>query len=241
MLRIAFDLDGVFADMEGELSRHAEALFGSKPEATARADSDPPPGAIGQADGASTKSDEPPLSKLRLTLRQQRRLWDHVEGIDNFWETLNEIEPGSLTRLSRLATQRQWEIIFLTRRPATAGATAQLQSQRWLRAKGFPLPSVFVVQGSRGRIAASLALDFVIDDTPENCLDVVVDSKARAVLVWRDERQPPPATTTRLGIGVVKSVADCLAILAQIDLKSSDRVSVMDRVMRMLGLKEADA
>jgi hypothetical protein len=181
VLRVAFDLDGVFADMEGELSRHAEALFGSKPEATARADADPAPGA---ADGP-TQPDEPPLSKLRLTRNQQRRLWDHVEGIDNFWETLEEIERGSLARLSRLATERRWEIIFLTRRPATAGATAQLQSQRWLKAKGFPLPSVYVVQGSRGRIAASLALDFVIDDTPENCLDVVVDSKARAVLIWR--------------------------------------------------------
>jgi hypothetical protein len=239
VLRIAFDLDGVFADMEGELARQAEALLRSG-EAPARADGAPTPG-VAQTDGASTKSDEPPLSKLRLTPRQQRRLWDQVEGIDNFWETLEEIEPGSLTRLARLATERQWEIIFLTRRPATAGATAQLQSQRWLEARGYPLPSVFVVQGSRGQIAAALALDFVIDDTPENCLDVVVDSKARAILVWRADSQPPPATTTRLGVGVVKSVAECLTILGQIDPRSSDRVSVMERVMRLLGLKEAGA
>jgi hypothetical protein len=236
VLRIAFDLDGVFADMEGEISRHAEALFGSKPETTAHPDADPAPKGT---DGASTQSDEPPLSQLRLTVSQQRRLWDHVEGIDNFWETLEEIEPGSLTKLARLATRRRWEVIFLTRRPATAGATAQLQSQRWLKAKGFPLPSVFVVQGSRGRIAAALALDFVIDDTPENCLDVVVDSKARAVLVWRDDSPPPTATTTRLGIGVVKSVDECLDILAQIDSRSSDIGGMMDRVMRLFGFKEA--
>jgi hypothetical protein len=95
-----------------------------------------------------------------------------------------------------------------------------------------------IVQGSRGRIAAALALDFVIDDTPENCLDVVVDSKARAILVWREDEKQVPSAARRLGIGVVKSVDDCLNILAQVDAQSSDRPTVMDRVMRLLGLKE---
>src|SRR5262245_39193863 len=225
--------------MEGELVRRAETLFGPGPEASPSGDADAnAPAASGKTDGIASKSDEPPLSKVHVTPRQRRCLWDHVEGINNFWETLNEIEPGSLTRLARLAVQRQWEIIFLTRRPATAGATAQLQSQRWLKAKGFPLPSVFVVQGSRGRIAASLALDFVIDDTPENCLDVIVDSKARAILVWRDDRLQPPATIRRLGVGVVKSVGDCLDILSQIDTTSGNRIGVMQRVKRLLGLTE---
>ena len=122
-----------------------------------------------------------------MTARQQRRLWRHVESIENFWQTLAEIEPGVVSRLATIATDRRWEIIFLTKRPETAGATAQVQTQRWLESKGFALPSVFVVQGSRGRIAASLGLDIVVDDRPENCLDVVVDSKARALLVWRED------------------------------------------------------
>lgn len=97
-----------------------------------------------------------------------------------------------------------------------------------------------MVQGSRGRIAAALALDIVIDDRPENCLDVVADSKARAILVWRDDQdQLPPTAARRLGIGTVKSVADCLDILIQIDTPASeDRPSVMDRVKRLRGLKE---
>src|SRR5439155_24554013 len=109
-----------------------------------------------------------------------------------------------------LATDRRWETIFLTKRPASAGATSQVQTQRWLESKGFRLPSVYVVQGSRGRIAAALALDFVIDDTPENCLDVVVDSRARAILVWRDDQGPITGAGQKLGIGVGKSVEDCL-------------------------------
>ena len=39
---------------------------------------------------------------------------------------------------------------------------------------------------SRGLIAASLMLDVVIDDTPENCVDVAADSKARTIAVFRN-------------------------------------------------------
>ncbi len=113
-----------------------------------------------------------------------------MRGRENFWETLDEIEPGALSRLYRLVCDRRWELIFLTSRPETAGDTAQAQSHRWLAAHGFPAPSVFVVHGSRGRIAAALNLDVLVDDRPENCLDVAIDSSARAILVWRgDEEQ----------------------------------------------------
>jgi hypothetical protein len=237
-LRIAFDLDGVFADMEGELSRRAEALFGSS---DGDRTSQEPESSVDRPDpDAATAGDDPLRSRTQVALRQQQSLWEHVESIENFWETLTEIEPGSVARLAALAAERDWEIIFLTRRPASAGATSQVQSQRWLKARGFALPSVFVVQGSRGRIAAALGLDFVIDDTPENCLDVVLDSRARAILVWRDERQEPPGSA-RLGIQVVASVEECLNFLARIDVPSRRNRGVLGRVKRLLGLKAAGA
>src|SRR5204863_3426887 len=95
--------------------------------------------------------------------------------------------------------------------------TSQVQSQKWLESKGFALPSVFVVQGNRGRIAQSLALDIVVDDRPENCLDVVTDSKARAVLVWREKQQGLPTAARPLGIGVVESMSECAYILVPLD------------------------
>ena len=255
-LRIAFDLDGVLADMESELVRQAEILFG---EAMTRrlqeraTDGDHTTAVV--ASDAGDQSTEvvaegqpgpdplenaPPLLKLNMTSRQQRKLWRHVEKIENFWETLEELEPGVIKRLAELATERQWEIIFLTKRPQTAGSTAQVQTQQWLRSKGFLLPSVFVVQGSRGRIAASLDLHIVVDDHPENCLDVVVDSKARAILVWREDEKLVPAGTRRLGIGVVKTTAECLDILAEVDSTAAapERPGVMHRVKRLFGLKE---
>ena len=252
-LRIAFDLDGVLADMESELVRQAEILFGdvmtrrlqeryveggaTESPAAEKLDETPPDrSAVAEA----APDNVPPLLQLNMTSRQQRRLWRHVESIDNFWETLQELEPGVIQRLASIATDRRWEVIFLTKRPETAGATAQVQSQRWLESKGFTLPSVYVVQGSRGRIAAALGLDIVVDDRPENCLDVVVDSKARAILVWREDEKHLPVAAKRLGIGVVKTVGECLDILTQVDSpEAREQPGVMDRVMRLLGLKES--
>src|SRR3954447_961362 len=143
-LRIGCDLDGVLADMDGALARHASMLFaGEQPDRT-------------EPDAVSP--DSLPAVALNLTARQQRLLWQHVRGIRNFWETLHEIESGAVARLADLAAAMRWEVIFLTKRPETDGRTAQVQSQRWLETNGFPLPSVFVVRGSRGRIAAALAL-----------------------------------------------------------------------------------
>jgi hypothetical protein len=251
-LRIGFDLDGVLADMESELVRQAEILFG---EAMTRrleeraADPERRPPAPGHAEGRGGRSNPqdaaesapdntPPLLRLNMTSRQQRKLWRHVESIENFWETLQELEPGIIRRLAAAAEQRRWEIIFLTKRPETAGSTAQLQTQRWLESKGFRLPSVFVVQGSRGRIAAALDLNIVVDDRPENCLDVVVDSKARAILVWREAQRDVPAATRRLGIGIVKTTGECLDILTAAHAGSTDRPSLMTRVRKLLGLRE---
>src|SRR3989454_5089886 len=101
--------------------------------------------------------------KLNMTTRQQRRLWKHVESIENFWLTLEELEPGVIQRLAAIAAERRWEIIFLTKRPPTVGVTAPGQKQRWLETKSFTLPSGFVVQGSRGRIAPPPGIHNVVD------------------------------------------------------------------------------
>ena len=234
--------------MEAQLVRQAEAVFGEatirKLQERAEAAAVPTPQAptaMHQRDSqepAEASNDVPPLLKLNLSTRQQRTLWRHVESIENFWESLEELEPGVIERLATAAVERRWEIIFLTKRPESAGATAQLQSQRWLQSKGFPLPSVYVVQGSRGRIAAALDLDIVVDDRPENCLDVVVDSRARAILVWRDDEKRIPAAVQRLGLGVVHSVGECLDILTQIDQLGREGEGMMTKLMRLLRLKQ---
>ncbi len=230
-LRIAFDLDGVLADMQSALRREAETLFGARsrvPEARPAADQGEVPPQEDAEPGMGV-DEEPAVQRMQLTARQRRRLWQHVGDIEGFWESLGELEPGTVARLAALSMEHRWEVIFLTQRPETAGATAQVQTQRWLDRHGFALPSVFVVTRSRGRIAEALDLDLVVDDRAENCLDIAVDSKARPVLVWRDRAGPVPPDVTQLGIVVVDSVRECLDTLAALP-GGEGRRSLFDRL-----------
>jgi len=213
-LRIALDLDGVLADMEGRVARETERLLAQQAARSHR-----------HRLAAGT-----PRSQVHSG--RPNRLWRHLRKVEDFWEQLEEVEPGALARLAEVATKQRWETIFLTSRPDSAGATVQTQTQRWLQSRGFPLPSVYVVQGSRGRIAAALDLDVVVDDNPANCLEVVVDSRASAVLVWRHQTRPP-AATERYRIDVVGSVAECLDRLAKFNGRAP-KAGMIDRVRRFL-------
>jgi hypothetical protein len=241
-MRLGFDLDGTLADMQGALAREARLLFpGIDPASLPKSAAAIEPGSAPDGSNAlsSPPEDDAKLSVRALSARQERQLWDAVCARTNFWESLEELEPGSLARLFKLMTERRWEIIFLTSRPETAGDTAQAQSHRWLAARGFSAPSVFVVHGSRGKIAAALQLDVLVDDRPENCLDVAIDSKARAILVWRGEEGKVPASARQLGIGAVASINECIDILESLDRESEG--SVLDRLKRLLGLKSQAA
>jgi hypothetical protein len=241
-LRVACDLDGTLADMESALQREAERLYG--PNISLRGVKVPAVAAPGEDDDAAgdparVKSAPPTASsaqgKSGLTSRQMRQLWAHVLKLEDFWQSLAEIEPGSVARLASLASKHGWEVLFLTQRPASAGRTAQLQTQRWLNAHGFELPSVYVMTGSRGRVADALALDVVIDDRPENCLDVVTESRARALLVWRDRAMPVPPTASGLGIEPVMSMTDALDLLERAT-RGEKAGGLVDRLRAAIGL-----
>jgi hypothetical protein len=233
--RLGFDMDGVVADLNAALLREALLLFPDMDvQAAARAQQEQAPPAPAEASGADPVEIVPP--SLRLSTRQQRQLWDVVKSIPNFWETLDETEPGIVRRIAETARERRWELIFLTSRPSTAGDIVQVQSQRWLRRLGFDLPSVFVVSTSRGRIASSLELDVVVDDRPENCLDITIDSKARAILIWRGEESSVSASARRLGIGGTASVAECLDLLIDADAPGGS-AGLVGRLRKLLGLK----
>lgn len=210
-LRVAFDLDGTLADMHVVLRREAERLFGEAQLANV----------IEPAGAEAGAQDEPEnqkvMAELHLTGRQQMQLWEHVRTIDNFWCGLPEMEPGIVARIAQVASARRWEVIFLTTRPLVAGETVQVQSQRWLETHGFQLPSVFVVQRSRGKIAEALELDAVVDDRSENCLDVAVDSSAKPILIWAGDEKALPPGTKRLGVRVVTSISQALDVLIKLD------------------------
>jgi hypothetical protein len=238
-LRIGCDLDGVLADMEAALVREAEKLFGARPKRDEARRQPLDPSSMGDIVPSEVADNAPLQHELQLSDRERRALWRHVRSIEDFWESLDETEPGIVRKLASLAADRRWEIIFLTRRPTTSGDTAQLQSQRWLVDKGFPLPSVYVVTASRGLIAAGLTLDIVVDDTPENCVDVASDSKALTIAIFRSTGVAPPPILKNMGIHMVSTTSECLDVLTEIDssLKQPEP-GAMGRVLRTLGVKQ---
>ena len=207
-LRVAFDIDGVVADLRSALVREAEVLFGRALSIAPDVDEDRP------LEG--------------LNHRERQRLWRRIVTIENFWETLEETEEGAVARIAAVALKRRWEVLFVTKRPATAGAAAQIQTQRWLLEKGYPLPAVFVVRRSRGAIAEALGLDAVVDDQVANCLDVVADSHARPLLLCREGEArvsavpAGPAVTRPAPVTLVRSIDECLEVLEAVESLKSE-------------------
>lgn len=256
-LRVGFDLDGTVADMYFALHQEAVKLFGEevlrKAEPAAKAPQEVPNEQAGgdlkntpvsrtdkQALGeklASAEDDSTTnlaMQELHLTARQQMQLWDHVKKVENFWTTLPELEPGIISRIARTARERRWEVIFLTTRPSTAGDLVQLQSQQWLEAHGFQYPSVYVVQRSRGKIADALGLDAFVDDRPENCLDIAVESKAKVILVWHGNVSDVPAGAKRLGVQPVTSISEAMGLLERLD-DIRNQPSIMKSLKKVFG------
>jgi hypothetical protein len=120
-----------------------------------------------------------------------------------------------------------------------AGDTVQIQSQRWLEAQGFRLPSVFVVRRSRGKVADALELDAVVDDRPENCLDVAVDSKAKPILIWPGDPKHIPPGARRLGVRVVTSISEALDVVVKLD-DVKNETGVVRSIKKLFG-KETTA
>src|SRR5688572_8162988 len=238
-LRIGFDLDGTVADMYSALRREAIKLFGE--EVLRKAEVVPTqPQEAGKEQTPQPKPEDDQttslaLNELHLTSRQQSQLWDHVKQIENFWTTLPELEPGIISRIAKAASDRRWELIFLTTRPSTKGELVQLQSQRRLEAHGFQYPSVFAVQRSRAKIADALALDAFVDDRPENCLDIVVESKAKVILVWHGNLNDVPAGAKRLGVRPVATITEGLALLEQLD-DVRNQPSLMRSLKKAIGV-----
>jgi uncharacterized HAD superfamily protein len=236
-LRVGFDLDGTVADIYFALRREAIKLFG---DAVMRAPVEASkPQEAGKELSAAPRAEDDTASlsiqELHLTARQQKQLWDHVKQIENFWNSLPELEPGIIARIAKTARERRWEVIFLTTRPSTKGDLVQLQSQQWLEAHGFQYPSVYVVHRSRGKIADALALDAFVDDRPENCLDIAVESKAKVLLVWHGDLSQVPAGAKRLGVRAVSTINEAVSILEQLDDIRS-QPSTMRAIKRVLGV-----
>ena len=220
-LRVAIDLDGTVADLSRAMHGVATKYFGASRTAAPETRPDAP-----------APADRPTLQDLDLRPSELDALWTEVLRTKNFWTTLDETQPGVVARIADLAAELRWDVLFITTRPTATGATTQVQSQQWLSAHGFTHPSVYVVKGSRGKVAAALDLDAVVDDRPENCLDVATESHAKAVLVWPGSPEALGPGVGRHGVIVTRSIGAAIDQLVEMD--RARRGGVVQSIKRLL-------
>lgn len=236
-MRIGFDLDGVLADLATAYREVDRRLFGAEAEADDAPDT---PVDESGADAAAAPEAKAEVADEARRLREARRrrqgVWDAIEATEDFWTSLQPAEVGVVARLAQAAARHRWEVFFVTQRPETSGETAQRQTQRWLAAQGFEWPAVIVSRGSRGRLAAALELDYLVDDTPQNAVDVVSDSKTRVILVNRSGGAAVEANARQLGVAVVASAAEALGLLERAATAAASP-TLVERLAKMVGWK----
>ena len=222
-LRISFDLDGALADFASAFRSVEARLFG------AESGWDPPP--------EETKEEqERQQREVRRSPGRREAIWRDIESTPDFWTMLKPLDPRGVSRIHELTLLYKWHVFFVTNRPATAGDTVQRQTQRWLADLGYDLPSVIVLNGSRGRAIRALEIDYHVDDSTENCLDVVADSTARPILVSPEAAEGALDANRKMGIAVVPSIGEALEILEQATLARANP-SMLQRLSTLVGWK----
>jgi len=228
-LRIGCDLDGVLADFAKAYHEVEVRLFGREESARAGNPED-------QDDQSEPSEERAPRDAERRHRRRSDAVWAAIKATPDFWMGLRPIEPDAVRRLHALMLEHRWEVFFITQRPPTVGDTVQRQTQRWLIAQGFDMPSVLVIPGSRGAAAAALSLHYHMDDSATNCVDVKSESKARPIMIIGDDDPVEVASARRLGIGTASSVGLALDILAKASAAQS-RPRVLQQIAQMVGWK----
>jgi phosphoglycolate phosphatase-like HAD superfamily hydrolase len=187
-------------------------------------------------DAATTDASTKKVPTVRQLRRRHEAIWAAIRATPDFWRTLKPTEHGAVARIHALMLEHRWEVFFITQRPATEGDTVQRQTQHWLVDQGFDLPSVLVLGGSRGAAAGALRLNYHVDDSAQNCIDVLSDSRARPILILPEDNGVMVAKAKTLGIGTATSISECLDVLEQATIART-RPTVLGRLAALVGWK----
>lgn len=232
VVRVGFDMDGVLADFSSAFRDIETRLFGAGSALPAEA----PEVEARQEEEAASQG--PAGASPRESRRRRDAVWKVIHETPDFWMTLRPHDPMAVRRIHEMMLRRRLEVFFITQRPATVGQTVQRQTQQWLRQQGFDLPSVLVISGSRGAAAGAIRLDYHVDDSPQNCLDVVSDSRARPILIVPEPDAVTENSAKRLRIAVARSIGQALDILEHtLNGRGNDAPRLLDKLSRMVGRK----
>jgi len=168
LLRIGVDLDGVLADFNSTFIALIKQMIGI--ELPPVSDTYPDCWSYHRAGG--------------VTKQQDAVLWAHIsDPTVRFWRRLGELPGATMLRdLSDMMDARKVVVYFITTR---LGASAHQQSMTWLAAHGFRAPVVLIAgsEDAKGKLALGLGLDAFIDDKPENCIQVKLQSPSTKVFI----------------------------------------------------------
>ena len=235
-LRIGFDLDGTLANFSDAFHAVEVRLFGNDSHTDAgqpEKEREEDPGSEDQE--RRTGDDRRKVQRQVLEGRRRRdAIWSAIRKTPDFWTHLEPLDPTAVRRIHEMTLRHKWEVFFITQRPYTDGDTVQRQTQHWLVAQGFDLPSVLVISGSRGAAAAALRLDYHVDDSPQNCLDVLAESGARPILIVESDDEATVQPARKLKIGTAKSIEAALDILERATLARTNP-SMLDRLAAFVG------
>jgi hypothetical protein len=231
-LRIGFDMDGVLADFSTAFREVETRLFGASSAVAAEA----PEVEAQHEDDAARPAAAASAPAPREARRRRDAIWKAIHDTPDFWGTLAPLDAGAVPRIQEMMLRHGWEVFFITQRPSTVGQTVQRQTQHWLRAQGFDLPSVLVIGGSRGAAAGALRLDYHVDDSPQNCLDVASDSRARPILIVPEPDEVTENSAKRLKISVARSIGEALDVLDAVvsEPGGGDKSGLLNRLSRMV-------
>jgi hypothetical protein len=110
----------------------------------------------------------------------------------------------------------------------------QRQTQRWLVAQGFDLPSVLVINGPRGAAAGALSLHYHVDDSAAHCVDVKADSSANPIQILEDDDRVGIACARSLGIATVSGIGSALDLLERAS-DAQARPTILKQLAQLVG------
>jgi uncharacterized HAD superfamily protein len=121
-------------------------------------------------------------SNWNLTPEIHKQAWDVISNTKNFY--LHNMPFSDILNFDMTAFSKKYRLYFITTRVITEGDPIEIQTAKWLSCCGIKYPTV-LVEKQKGEIARALRLDAIIDDRPENLIEVS-EKSTDTVLFLRD-------------------------------------------------------
>ena len=131
----------------------------------------------------------------------------------NGWERRPVLDAEGLAELAHRARSDAWEVYAITARPTSPGSTTQQQTRRWLARHDAAELSVIVECGGRRDIVRALDLDWLVDDTLENCCTAQLETNARGIWIEPRPTRDGRVTAEAAGCVTAASLEEAIAVI----------------------------